>query len=337
MISPAVGSYALRITRPTDHQPPSPSPFSPLPSKFYTFTRPNTPADYLLSVDFGDLIRLHGYTLHFNRQEEVQVSIDLEARQPLPADLQPVLYLLDSADQAKGATTDLPPVLVWYPPDQWPVGEIVRVQFNTLPWYTRNTPTYRLALGLVQGDQAWDISHRLRPTLSQPTDFAVRLPADGTLVELARIEQGWGMPQGGPVRRQFASPAFTRALPVNFDNQVKLLGYDPPQINTGGLTVSLYWQAVNTPTNLTRFVQLVGPDGRVYGQNDSAPDNGNYPTFLWQPGEVVAETVTFPVQADRPSGEYTLHIGFYQPDTGQRLLLASGGDHIEIRGTKIID
>jgi hypothetical protein len=98
------------------------------------------------------------------------------------------------------------------------------------------------------------------------------------------------------------------------------------------LTLRLYWQAVAPPPDLVRFVQLVGPDGKIYGQQDSAPDGGAYPTRLWQPGEVVIETVSFPVQPARPPGRYQIHIGLYHPDTAQRLPLTSGGDHLAITG-----
>ncbi|MBN1218735.1 MAG: DUF2079 domain-containing protein [Anaerolineae bacterium] len=302
---------------------PSSSLLSPL---FYTFVRPGSPPATQLPVDFGDVVRLHGFTLHFNRQEEVQVSVDLQSLQPLRGDIQPVLYLLDATGRVTGATTDLQPTLVWYPPDQWPVGETVRLRFNTLPWYTRETGTYGLALGVISGPDVWAVERRHRPTMTQPTEYATRLPADGALVELARIKHVGGMPEGGPVVRQYDAPSPPHPLDANFDNQLKLLGHTSPQIEDGALTINLYWQAVNTPENLTRFVQLVGPDG-LYGQNDSAPDYGHYPTFLWQPGEVVAETVTLPLQVGRPTGNYTLHIGLYRPDTGQRLPVVSGGDH----------
>jgi len=302
-----------------------------LPTSFYTFTQPNTPPDYNLQVDFGDKLRLHGYTLHFNRQEEIQVTVDLEPLQPLES-LQPVLYLLDPEGQPIGATTDLQPTLVWYPVEQWSVGEVVRVRFNTLPWYTRETPIYGLALGVTSGSDVWNVGQRLRPSISDPTNLATRLPADGTLIELAQIKQKANMPQGGPRHRQFIPPVIPFALDTNFDNQIKLLGHTNYQlpITNNQLTIILYWQATITPEPLTRFVQLVGPDGRVYGQQDSVPDFGNYPTSLWQPGEVVVDTVTFPIDKERPAGNYTLHIGLYRPNTGERLLLQSGADHVEI-------
>ncbi len=305
-----------------------------LPPSFFTFTQPAPPPQFPLAVNFGDAVRLRGYSLHFNRQEEVQVTVDLEPLRPLVA-IQPVLYLLDAAGQPVGATTDPQPALVWYPVEQWPVGQVVRVRFNTLPWYTRDIAAYRLALGVVDGADPWALPARQRPQLAGPTPFAVRLPAEGTLVELARIEQPWQMPGGGPLPRRFSRPAPPQSLSANFAGQFELFGADSPHITplpdgSELLSVTLYWQALAAPENLVRFAQLVGPDGQLYGQQDSPPDNGQYPTPLWQPGEVVVETVTFPVAANRPPGNATLHVGLYRPTSGERLSLAAGGDHVEL-------
>lgn len=315
--------------RPATAVQPAAAPAS-LPASFYTFIQPAGPPDYQLPVDFGDLVRLRGYSLHFNRQEEIQVSLDLEPLQPL-AGIQPVLYLLDAAGEPRGATSDLQPALVWFPVEQWPVGQTVRIRFNTLPWYTRETDRYRLALGLVHGDDVWDISRRQRPIFTRPPEFAVRLPAAGTLVELARFEQTWNIPAGGPVNRQFGGARPPHPLQANFGNQVQLLGFAlSRRLHPPGLVITLYWQALSQPQDLTRFVQLVGPDGLIYSQNDSAPDGGNYPSGLWQPGEFVSETISLPRPAGPPPGNYTLHVGLYDPESGQRLPVLSGGDHVEI-------
>ncbi len=305
---------------------------SQLPPSFYTFTTPDGPPGVSLQVDFDEAVRLHGFTLHFDRQEEVEVSVDLAALQPLEG-IRPVLYLLDAEGQPRGATTDLQPALVWRPVEQWSPGEPVRVRFNTLPWHTRETAAYRLALGLIRGDDPWPVEARLRPTLPAPTGYAVRLPEHGSLVELAEVEQVWSMPAGGPRPRRFERPTVPDPLEADFGGQLRLLGYShlsPLDDGAETLSVRLYWQALTEPEPLIRFVQLVGPDGRLYGQQDSAPDRDQYPTQLWQPGEIVMETVAFPVRPDRPAGAYRLHLGLYRPASGQRLGLASGADHVEI-------
>ena len=331
------GEYELITARDgiLHFKPGSNSPNIALPPEFYTFTQPDALPQYSLPVNFGDVLRLHGYSLHFNRQEEVQVTAHLEALQPL-TDVQPVLYLLDTQGQPLGATTDLQPVLAWHPMENWESGQQVQFRFNTLPWYTRDMPAYRLALGVISGSNVWNIEARHRPSVGQQSDIAPRLPANGTLVELAQIEQPWQMPHGGPQLRQYERPSMQNALQASFGSQIELFGYDTPKLDISQpeqarLSTTFYWQAVDIPEQLTRFVQLVGPDGQVYGQQDASPDNGNYPTYLWQSGEVVLDTVTFPVQASRPEGNYTLHVGFYAPDTGQRALLTTGEDHIEIQ------
>jgi hypothetical protein len=162
----------------------------------------------------------------------------------------------------------------------------------------------------------------------------IRLPDHGTLVELAEIKQVWSMPAGGPALRRFSRPSVPYPVEADFGGQLRLLGYGhvaPLRGDAETLSIRLYWQALAEPESLTRFVQLIGPDGRIYGQQDSAPDGDQYPTDLWQPGEIVIETVTFAVQPHRPAGAYQLHLGLYRPQTGQRLVLDSGGDHVEIK------
>lgn len=306
--------------------------FSQLPSPeqiSLTFT-PNALPQYHQTVVFGEAIQLHGYTLHFNRQEEVEVTIYLEPIVPL-IEIQPILYLTDISGNLLGATTDKQPLLVWHPPEQWVVGEMIQLRFNTLPWHTREMESYRLALGVVQGTEVWEINQRLRPNLHQATEVAPRLLADGTLLELTRISQTWHMPQGEPLKRQLNQPTSQNLLAVNFNQQISLIGYDQPLIKDDTLTVTLYWQALaDSLPSLTRFAQLVGPGPQVYGQNDSTPDKGQYPTTLWQAREYIVETVSFPLDSNRPVGEFALHIGFYDPVSGERLPTTAGGDHSEI-------
>jgi hypothetical protein len=149
------------------------SPRTELAESFVTFVRPQASLQNDRPVVFGEMVRLDGYTLHFDRQEEIQVTLDLELLQALGS-FKPVLYLLDTTGQPVGATVDLPPALVWHPVEDWTVGEHVRIRFNTLPWHTRETQTYGLALGIAGGADEWEPGTRLRPSIRQPTAFASR-------------------------------------------------------------------------------------------------------------------------------------------------------------------
>ena len=65
----------------------------------------------------------------------------------------------------------------------------------------------------------------------------------------------------------------------------------------------------------TVFVQALAADGRVAAQSDSQPVAGTYPTGIWSPGEVVADTHRLTL----PPGEYRLVAGMYDLATMKRL------------------
>ncbi len=309
-----------------------------LPATFYTFAQPTAAVapQYTVSIFFGEVLELVGYDLIFNRAEEVEVRTYWYARAPLPGGLNPTLFLLDETGAFVGATdaAHAPATLVWYPPERWPPGELVIVEFNSLNWHTRDRAAYRLGLGVSTAADPWDVGARWRPEIVQ-TPFANRLTPERTVVELAHVKQVAGLPEGGPLARQTLQPVTRHRANVTFGGQIRLAGYNDPQIRlTGkGLTVQLdlVWQGLGEARGeYVRFVHLVGPDGVLQGQHDSPPVNGTYPTSLWAEGEFVSETVEIPLEADRPSGAYTLHVGLYDPISGQRLTDEVGRDHSEI-------
>jgi len=307
---------------------------SQLPPPFYDFARGEaSEIAYPLAANFGDQLRLRGFDLHFNRAEEVQPVAYFEALHPLAEDYFVALYLLDEWGQPLGATTQDQPALVWQPTHRWAAGGLVKVTFNTLPWYTRPLTAYQLALGVMHGRDVWQPAARLLPQPDRNTPYAVRLPADGSLMEVARIRQSplSGMPEGGPLLRQFQPVARQVPLNVSLAGQVRLIGYDlrpltcatednPAAGPACQLGLVLYWQA-DQPLAISYkvFVHLIGPDHHLWAQRDQLPDAGAYDTRRWAPGEVVADRVQLDLPPAMPAGSYDLAIGLYQPDTSQRL------------------
>jgi uncharacterized membrane protein len=319
-----------------------------LPDGFYNFARAGDAVPtYLLNVDFDATVRLVGLDLAFQRDEEVQPVLTLEALRPLDEDLFVALYLMDEWGVLRGATLVDQPALVWYPTHRWQPGERVRVTFNTLPWYTRTLPAYRLAVGVLRGRDPWQPAARLTPQPPPDSPYAIRLPAGGSLLELARLRQDvFGMPQGGPTERQFAVPRALRGIQASFGDQIRLLGYDvrPVQCDDTGrpggsgcwLGVVLHWQARSAPTlDYTVFVHVVdqpgtADSGRIRAQRDAPPDDGAYPTRRWLPGEVVEDAVRVELPVVIPAGPYDLVLGLYDPATGQRLpVLDAAGQAID--------
>jgi hypothetical protein len=96
---------------------------------------------------------------------------------------------------------------------------------------------------------------------------------------------------------------------------IRLLGYDLPEsevVAGESLTFRLYWQA-NGPIrdDYTVFTHLVGPDERLYGQQDSMPQGGGRPTHTWSAGDTIVDEYRIDVAPDAPAGEYVLAVGMY--------------------------
>jgi hypothetical protein len=81
--------------------------------------------------------------------------------------------------------------------------------------------------------------------------------------------------------------------------------------------ITLYWRANEADHSrypYTAFVHLLTADGLLVAQHDSVPQAGQFPNSCWRPGEVVADTHTFPLPEDLPPGIYRLQAGMYRLD-----------------------
>ena len=86
------------------------------------------------------------------------------------------------------------------------------------------------------------------------------------------------------------------------------------------LYIDLQWEARQHPgADYKFFVHLSRDDGTLVAQFDGMPRNWAYPTSLWPAGELIADQAQIDLR-DVPAGAYRLAIGWYDPETGQRLL-----------------
>ena len=117
-----------------------------------------------------------------------------------------------------------------------------------------------------------------------------------------------------------AQPGPAHPLHAEFGGQVRLLGYDlEPSAVTPGTTLhlTLYWEAMDeVATNYTTFAQLLGPDGRVYGQHDRLTGDDAYPTRRWRLDDIVRNEHTLTVSSDARPGIYRLIVGLYVNEEG---------------------
>jgi hypothetical protein len=82
---------------------------------------------------------------------------------------------------------------------------------------------------------------------------------------------------------------------------------------------------------LKAFLHLIGAVNPARGtplwsQDDHFPQNMRISTDSWSAGEIYRDVFKLPV-AEVPPGHYTLNIGLYDPDTGQRILTDTGDSY----------
>ncbi|NIN65368.1 MAG: hypothetical protein GTO63_11850 [Anaerolineae bacterium] len=126
------------------------------------------------------------------------------------------------------------------------------------------------------------------------------------------------------------APVVHGSLAANLEDRVALVGYDLDAVSVGPgdkLCLTLYWRAIAPlAEEYTVFVHMLGREGSVVGQADSAPLSGLYPTLYWQEGQIVPDRHCLEVHQGLHEDRYLLETGIYQPGTRKRLevLDASG-------------
>ena len=135
-----------------------------------------------------------------------------------------------------------------------------------------------------------------------------------------------------PMNAQNASPS--HALNVSLGPTIKLNGYDF-QVQPNQVVVKLYWQArTKIDHDYKVFVHISNTEGHVVAQQDNLPDAGRYPTRIWDAGEQIIDPYNVPIST-LAAGRYTIFVGMYAPDTGERLPAAENGNELPDRQIKL--
>ena len=192
------------------------------------------------------------------------------------------------------------PVHGTYPASEWQAGELVVDRYAIR--VPHDLPSGEYTLSLQPGD---DPPIALGPLRVEATTHRFEVPAGITLLE----------------------------PPVTLGGQIGLLGYELPEASVRPgerLSVGLVWRSeTEVATGYTVFVHLVDASGTIVAQQDRPPqaDGAPYPTDLWLPGEVVVDEYTLAIPLDAPAGEYSLRVGLYLPESGQRLSVPGTADN----------
>jgi hypothetical protein len=144
-----------------------------------------------LQADFGDALRLEGYTLTVlpvvdQRGPHVQITTFWRALRASPGNLRPVLVYASADGPGVDQQTQLPFELYWHPTEAWQVGPLYR-----LTWPEPQGVDYgveaHLAVVPIDGDpQDANVRLKIRPV---PGGATPELGDSGTLVRLLELSK----------------------------------------------------------------------------------------------------------------------------------------------------
>ncbi len=127
------------------------------------------------------------------------------------------------------------------------------------------------------------------------------------------------------------------AIPVDatLDDTFALRYADASVLDDGHINIQLYWESLVERPNIdaTVFVHLLDENGELAAQSDIRPWNGQYPTFIWDEGEIVQTDHILDI-GEAAVNELTVTAGMYTfPDIVNLTVQQNGEDVPESRIT----
>jgi len=109
---------------------------------------------------------------------------------------------------------------------------------------------------------------------------------------------------------------------VPFGNSILFLGYDVDrsQGNADKLLVTLYWHCLRPmEQNYRVWLKLVNGVYHVWGEEDTTPVGGRFPTSIWREGTVLRDEHELEILPGTPPGLYHIEVGLYDPQRQESL------------------
>jgi hypothetical protein len=258
-----------------------------------------------LDINFGDKMKLLACQLDkgaVRRGDPLSVTLYWQPLAEMEQNHNAFIHVLGRDEQVIGQE-DTYPGMGSYPTSLWQVGGVIKDTYGMYVLPESKAPSrFRVDVGVYDRSTG---------------EVLPAFDGDGHPLH------GVTVAQGKVTTRQ--EPHYSGYTPVAFDlaSQVSLTGYkiDKTEVKAGAtIQVALYWRAQKKMAeDYTVFVHLVDEEGTIWGQHDSQPVNGYYPTSFWDQDEIVKDEHAFVVSEDTPPGEYRIEVGMYRLADGQRL------------------
>jgi len=237
--------------------------------------------------------------------ERFSITAYWQALQPMTTNYSIFVHLI-GRDYTNVGQFNTYPALGLRPTTTLEPGQIVADTYPVLVNHGSEAPTRLLVnMGL------FDFKEPGRPGI-QAFDAAGQ-PVSSTVSELKLIPSQW--------------PAIDNTSPAaEFADNISLVDTNIKNCpSNNDCQIILTWLAHGRPTtDYTVFIQL-WRNGEFVAGFDSPPLNNNYPTHLWDAGEVIIDAHSLDLSA-LPPGEYHVLTGLYNFTTGERLPATVSGD-----------
>jgi len=226
--------------------------------------------------------------------DDVQVALFWETLTIPSADLRVVVRLWTAGGRLI-AQRDTAPAGEMFPPDLWEPGDVIR-DVHSLSVDADGPAMCCVSVSVVDGDVALgEVSSPLLLRLNGAVEDA---------------------------------PGDLLPLDYHLGDALDMQGYAAVYDGTR-VTLTLGWNVAATlPADYTVFAHVFDVNGKLIGQGDGPPLNGDYPSSYWQIGERLIDTREI-VLEDPVSEPAYLLVGFYRLDDGVRLpVLAADGQRV---------
>jgi len=262
-----------------------------------------------IDLTYADSLRLIGYRVEASAPQPgdwLPITLYWQATRPITQNYSTFIHLLTQlpltvTPTVIGQVNTYPNHGNW-PTSQLPVGAILADTYYVPISPDAPAPAVmQLAMGIFDFD---DPQRAAKPALN-----AAGQPISPIVGAIPLLPHAW------PI----LTP--TQPLNINFGDQIKLVGYDTvtTPIHPGDtLPLTFYWQALAAPQqDVTLFIQLLDTATQKQVAGYDAPPY--FPTRFWQNDTRLIDPRRLTLPTDLPSGDYTLMVGWYQPDTFARL------------------
>jgi hypothetical protein len=254
-----------------------------------------------LNVDFGGKIRLIGCELDrkvAKAGEMLGITLYWESLAEMERDYYLFIHLLGRGYELVGGE-DTYHGWGTYPTSLWKRGEILRDAYKVLIREDALAPTLcRVDVGIY--DPA--TGEGLQP-FDEEGEAIKRMIVVGELKLIPREHRAY----------EIENPVY-----FNLEDKIALIGYKVRLDKE--ILLTLYWKAISEiEEDYTVFTHLTDEDGIILSQHDSQPLGGDYPTSIWEVGEVVEDEHVIVVKENALVGGCRLEVGMYRLSDGRRL------------------